>query len=232
MAVTLDKLEIRQGAFALRGDVTFAPGQSTAIIGPSGGGKSTLLLALAGFIAPVAGRVLINGQDQQGRPPAKRPLTMIFQENNLFAHLSLFQNAALGLCPDLKLDAGQRAQVHAALDRVGLSGRAQDRPANLSGGQRQRVALARAMLRPRAVLLLDEPFSGLGPALRHEMLDLFEKLRAEQGASLLMVTHNPDDARRIAKSVAVVANGKVDPPRATAELFADPPAALRDYLGD
>ena len=105
------------------------------------------------------------------------------------------------------------------------------RPGQLSGGQRQRVALARALLRARPVLMLDEPFAALGPGLRAEMLDLVARIREEQGATLLIVTHAPEDARRIAGQVVLVEGGVAHAPVATEALFADPPPALRDYLG-
>lgn len=231
MGITLEKLEIRQGDFSLSADMIFAPDCTTAIIGPSGAGKSTLLLAIAGFAQGVRGKVLIDGQDQSGIPPAQRPISMMFQENNLFPHLDVFSNTALGLRPDLKLDADQRAQVETALDRIGLGGRGRDFPGALSGGERQRVALARAMLRQKPVWLLDEPFTALGPALRHEMLDLFEEVRAAQSATLLLVSHNPDDARRIARETALVAGGQVHPPMETKRLFDNPPPELAAYLG-
>lgn len=231
MGVTLEGLEIRQGDFVLRADVAFAADCTTAIIGPSGAGKSTLLMAIAGFAPGVQGRVVIDGQDQRGVAPAQRPVSMMFQENNLFPHLDVFSNVGLGVRPDLKLDVSQRAQVGGALEKVGLGGRGGDYPGTLSGGERQRVALARAMLRDRPVWLLDEPFTALGPALRHEMLDLFESVRAAQSATLLLVSHNPDDARQIAQQTALVAEGRVFAPVETAALLDDPPPALAAYLG-
>ncbi|MFQ5438559.1 MAG: ATP-binding cassette domain-containing protein, partial [Paracoccaceae bacterium] len=163
--------------------------------------------------------------------PAARPVSLLFQSHNLFAHLSVFQNVALGVRPDLKLDAAQRSGVTAALERVGLADKAAQFPAALSGGQAQRAALARALLRDRPLLLLDEPFAALGPALRAEMLDLVDEIVSQTCATLLMVTHDPVDARRLGDLTALVADGIVHAPRPTPELFADPPEALRAYLG-
>ena len=113
----------------------------------------------------------------------------------------------------------------------GLAGMGERRPGALSGGQRQRVALARALIRARPVLMLDEPFAALGPGLRSEMLDLVARIREEQAATLLMVTHSPDDARRIASRTVLVEGGVAHPPVATGALLDDPPPALRAYLG-
>jgi thiamine transport system ATP-binding protein len=121
--------------------------------------------------------------------------------------------------------------VDEALNRVGLAGLGSRKPAALSGGQIARVALARALLRDKPIMLLDEPFGALGPALRDEMLGLVAALADETGATLLMVSHEPGDARRIADDVILVADGMAHVPVSTAEIFAHPPAALRDYLG-
>lgn len=212
-------------------DLALAPGSSTALIGPSGAGKSTLLAVIAGFLAPTAGRLSWNGGDITDLPPAARPATLLFQDHNLFAHLSVARNVGLGLRPDLRLDRAEWARVAGALDAVGLAGMEGRLPVQLSGGQRQRVALARALLRARPILMLDEPFAALGPALRVEMLDLVARIRAEQGATLLMVTHDPRDALRIAEQTVLVMDGTVAPPAPTAALLADPPAGLRAYLG-
>lgn len=230
MDVTLNTLEIQRDTFSLNADLSIGTG-STAIIGPSGGGKSTLLLAIAGFVEPTAGAILFDAQDLTKAPPAQRPVTLLFQENNLFPHLRVFQNVALGVRPDLKLTNDDKDRVEAALVRVGLSDMGARYPSELSGGQRQRVALARALLRDKPVLLLDEPFAALGPALRHEMLDLVAEIRAQQDATLLLVTHSPDDARRIADQTILVADGRAMPPAPTVELLDNPPAALAEYLG-
>jgi thiamine transport system ATP-binding protein len=212
-------------------DVAFATGTATALMGPSGSGKSTLLAAIAGFLAPARGRILWEGRDLTRLAPAERPVTLLFQEHNLFAHLSAAQNVGLGLRPDLRLDRAGWARVEAALAAVGLEGLGARRPAQLSGGQRQRVALARALLRARPLLLLDEAFAALGPAMRAEMLDLVETIRAEQGATLIFATHQPEDARRIAGQIVLVDGHRAHPPAPTEALLADPPPALRAYLG-
>jgi thiamine transport system ATP-binding protein len=229
--IGLERLVLEQGGFRLEADCAFPEGAVSALIGPSGAGKSTLLAALAGFLDPAAGRILIGGRDMAGVPPADRPVSILFQDHNLFPHLTALQNVGLGLAPDLALNTAQRAEAAGALAAMGLGGFEDRRPAQLSGGQRQRVALARALLRRRPVLLLDEPFAGLGPGLRKEMLDLVAQVAADRGLSVLMVTHQPEDAARIAGLAAFVDGARVHPPVPTAALLADPPPALAAYLG-
>ena len=227
----LDGVTIVQGDFRLEANLTLEPGARVAVLGPSGAGKSTLLGAIAGFIPLGAGRVLLDGQDLGTLPPGARPLSILFQDNNLFPHLSVAQNVALGLKPSLRLSGAEQAQVDAALARVGLDALGARRPAQLSGGQQGRVALARALLRRRPLLLLDEPFAARGPALKSEMLALVRDILDETGATLLMVTHDPADARVIATQAVVVAEGRATAPAPLTRLLDCPPAALAAYLG-
>ncbi len=187
---------------------------------------------LAGFIAPTAGRILWDGRDIGRLPPAERPLTLLFQEHNLFAHLTAAQNVGLGLRPDLRLgpegwDAGRRGAGRGRARRLRAA------PARAALGRPAPAGGARALdLRNRPkVLLLDEPFAALGPALRDEMLDLVARIRDEQGATLLMVTHAPADARRIADQIVLVEDGRTHAPVATAALLDNPTPALATYLG-
>lgn len=230
--LTLEGLEITYaGGFELRANFVIDPGALVAVIGPSGAGKSTLLAVIAGFFAPARGRVLWQGRDITDTPPGARPISMIFQDNNLFPHLSAAQNVALGLRPDMRLARADWAAVDAALARVGLAGLGARKPGALSGGQQSRVALARMLLQRRPLVLLDEPFAALGPALRAEMLDLVAALCAETGAMMLMVSHDISDAQRIAGQIIWLDAGMAHPPMPTAALLADPPAGLRAYLG-
>lgn len=227
----LDSCIIDNGGFRLSADFSVATGRRVAVIGPSGCGKTTLLEAIAGFLPLLQGRISWQGADITNAAPDKRPIAMLFQEENLFPHLSTWENIALGLDPDLRLTGTQNETLAKALTRVGLTDYQARKPAALSGGQRARVALARVLVRGRGLLLLDEPFAALGPALRAEMLDLVRALSEESGATLLMVSHNPADARRIAEEVIFVDAGRAHPPQETHHLFDNPPAALRDYLG-
>ncbi|MEP2682024.1 MAG: ATP-binding cassette domain-containing protein [Sulfitobacter sp.] len=229
--LTLEGMRIERGDFSLSADMTLAPGRSYAVIGPSGSGKSTLLAAICGFVPVAAGRLLRKGVEITDQHPGQRGMTMLFQDNNLFPHLTVRQNVGLGLRPDLRLKAADREAIDAALSRVGLSDHAAKRPGALSGGQQSRVALARVLVQARPWVLLDEPFAALGPALRIEMLDLVQDLARETGAGLIMVTHAPDDVRRIADEVIFVEGGRAHAPGPAAELLDNPPPALRAYLG-
>jgi thiamine transport system ATP-binding protein len=231
-AVRLDRVEFSYGESLMRFDATIAPGSITAIMGPSGSGKSTLLNLVAGFETPQAGHILIGGADVTHVPPAARPVSMVFQENNLFAHLDVAKNVGLGRSPSLGLTPQDKEAVAAALSRTGLAGKEKRLPRELSGGERQRVALARVLVRNRPVLLLDEPFASLGPALREDMLDLVAGVQSERGMTVLFVTHQPEDARRVAKRLVFLEDGAVSAAGETAEFFAkDGPSAFRRYIG-
>jgi len=190
-------------------DLTVPHGTLCALIGPSGGGKTTFLHAIAGFAQPASGRLAFDGKNLLGLPPAARPLSMLFQEHNLFPNLTPSQNVGLGIDPSLRLAGPDRERVADALERVGLAGLGERLPAEMSGGQRQRVALARALVRDRPLMLLDEPFSGLDPGLRREMIALVDGLRRERGMTVLMALHTPEDIRERADLVAFIDEGRV-----------------------
>ena len=218
------------GGPEMRFDVSIETGALAIVTGPSGSGKSTLLDLVAGFAEPRSGRVAIDGRDWTGTEPGERPVTMIFQEHNLFAHLDARTNVALGIAPRRRIMAADRERSDDALARVGLAGKGDRLPGALSGGERQRVALARALLRDKPVLLLDEPFAALGPALQDEMLDLVAAIRVEKGATVLLVTHQPEAAIRAASDVLFLADGRVHLRGNADVLRADDPT-VRDYLG-
>ena len=229
--LVLEGLRLRQGSFTLAADLAIPPGL-TAVMGPSGGGKSTLLSAVAGFLDPEAGRVTWRGRDLTRLPPGERGVAILFQDNNLFPHLSVAQNVGLALGPRLRPGRETAARVEAALAEVGLAGRGADRPGALSGGQQSRAALARVLLSGAGIVLLDEAFAALGPALKDEMLDLVQAKLVDGERAVLMVSHDPDDAARVAPRTVVVAGGRATGPVETAALLADPPEALRAYLGE
>lgn len=227
----LDQLVLDYPDFRLTADWQALPGEVVALIGPSGAGKSTLLNTIAGFLAPVSGRVLWQGRDLTPLPPASRPVAILFQDQNLFPHLTLAQNLGLALSPRLRLDAAQKAEVAKVIRRLGLQGLENRRPAQMSGGQQGRAALGRVLLQRRPVLLLDEPFAALGPAMKADLLALVAEIAAETRCLVLLVSHDPADARRFAARTVLVANGVAAAPEPTEALFANPPPALRDYLG-
>lgn len=213
-------------------DATIEAGSITSVMGPSGAGKSTFLNLIAGFEKPQSGRVLMGGIDVTGAPPSARPVSMVFQENNLFAHLSVEQNVGLGRSPALRLTEADRAAVADALARTGLAGKEKRLPRELSGGERQRVALARVLVRDRPVLLLDEPFASLGPALREDMVDLVMSVHKERGMTVVFVTHQPEDARRIGGNLLFLERGTVVAAGETATFFdQNGPEAFRNYVG-
>lgn len=227
----LDHLVLEQQGFRLTANWSVPVGARLAIMGPSGAGKSTLLSAIAGFLPPTTGIIRWNGQDLAPIPPGKRPVSILFQDQNLFPHLTIRQNLGLGIRPDLRLTTQDQDRIQAALTRTGLSGLDDRRPAQLSGGQASRAALARALLRARPILLLDEPFAALGPALRQDMLALVDQVARDTQALVILVTHDPDEAQALSGLTAFVADGIVAAPVATAALFANPPPALAAYLG-
>ncbi len=229
--ITLENAGFRYEDMVMNFDLQVTKGELVGIIGPSGAGKSTLLSLIAGFDDPVSGRISIGGVDMEGVAPDQRPVSMIFQDHNSFAHLDVWTNVALGISPDLKLDPQQRARVDAALARVGLTDFRARKPTELSGGERQRIAIARALVRDKPVLLLDEPFTALGPALRRDMLDLIREIQKERKLTVLMVTHQPEDAKHAASRVAFVQNGRISQVLPTKQFFAaTAPAEIRAYL--
>lgn len=178
-------------------DLSFVakPGEITAVNGQSGAGKSTLLDLIAGFLVPSAGRLMLDGQDLLPWPPEQRPISILFQSETLFEHLSAYQNLELGL-PRGAVDRQQK--IVAALTEVGLPGVLKQRADTLSGGEKQRVALARTLLRDRPVLLLDEPFSALDDDTRGTIRTLVKSLTERHRWITLLVSHHVDDVEALA----------------------------------
>jgi iron(III) transport system ATP-binding protein len=187
--------------------LSLAPGQVTCLLGPSGCGKSTTLRIAAGVDRQDSGRVLLDGRvisdDQHHMPPEKRSVGLMFQDFALFPHLTVAQNVAFGL------KGSAKEAVKAMLERVGLMDYCDKYPHMLSGGEQQRVALARALAPKPSVMLMDEPFSGLDNRLRDGIRDETLSILKEEGTSVLLVTHEPEEAMRMADQIALMRGGKI-----------------------
>ena len=193
----------------MRFTLSVRQGERIAVLGPSGAGKSTLLNLIAGFLQPASGSIVIDNGEYTYAPPAKRPVSMLFQENNLFNHLTVWQNIALGMDPGLKLSVAQRQTLEAIAEQMGLAAFINRLPGELSGGQRQRVAIARALLLRPQLLLLDEPTSALDMSVQAEILNLLNRLKALHGMTYLLVSHDADVIAHMSDRAAFMAHGEI-----------------------
>lgn len=226
----LDTFHLTQGSFRLRVDLSLEKGQGLGVMGASGSGKSTLLSLLAGFLTPDQGRIEMDGLDVTNLPVADRPISIMFQDNNLFPHLSVSDNVALGIAPNLKLTSDDQARVAQALQDVGLPNMAHRKPADLSGGQQSRVALARMLVRDRPIALFDEPFAALDPALRHEMVDLVRATCVKAGQTVVMVSHDMGDVSALCDRVLLLDNGDVALDTTVEQALNQQPLPLKPWL--
>ena len=224
--LTFDRLERRFDTTAALNGFSFdvAPAEVVCLLGPSGCGKTTLLRVASGIERPTGGRVLINDREVAGPqrfvPPERRNVGLMFQDFALFPHLSIIDNVAFGLRALPREDARREAAV--ALTRVGLSRYADDYPHILSGGEQQRVALARAIVPRPAVMLMDEPFSGLDVQLRERLQEETLSLLRETRATCLIVTHAPAEAIRLGDRIAVMRAGRLVQAGKAEELYRNP----------
>ena len=224
--LTFERVERRYNtSHALAGfSLDIAPAEVVCLLGPSGSGKTTLLRIAAGIEKPTAGRVLINDSEVAGPerfvPPEKRNVGLMFQDFALFPHLTIRDNVAFGLKSLPREEAAREAM--AALTRVGLERYAEAYPHILSGGEQQRVALARAIVPRPAVMLMDEPFSGLDVQLRERMQEETLQLLRETRATCLIVTHAPAEAIRLGDRIAVMRRGPLVQVGKAEELHRNP----------
>ncbi|STY62372.1 thiamine ABC transporter ATP-binding protein [Mannheimia haemolytica] len=186
-------------------------GERIAVIGESGAGKSTLLNLIAGFEKPESQQSLLwlNQENHLDTEVAQRPVSMLFQDNNIFPHLTVEQNIGLALVPSLSLNPKQKAQVKQIATQMGIETFLQRQAEQLSGGQKQRVALARTLLRDKPILLLDEPFSALDPQRRAELQQIVFEICQSRNLTLLMVTHQFEESLFLFNRVLTVYNGKI-----------------------
>jgi len=229
--LNIDQLRFRLGDWQLQVSLQAQQGDCIALIGESGAGKSTLLSLIAGFEQPSDGTILVNEQRIDELAPAARPVTMMFQENNLFNHLTLYQNIALGCHPGLKLTEDDRELIEQALEATRLGALRSRHPGDVSGGERQRAALARCLCQRRPLLLLDEPFTSLDPRLRAKMHELVDELRRTHGLTVIVVSHLPLEVARIADTLAFMHDGRIEEHGAADVTLADPKSPeLKEYL--
>ena len=217
-------LEVAYGGVPAVQDVslTLERGQVLAVLGPSGGGKSTLLRAIAGLEPVRAGSITFEGRDLAGTPTHRRGFALMFQDGQLFGHLSVTRNVGYPLRLRREPRAMTRNRVEELLELVGLAGFGDRMPATLSGGERQRVALARALAVDPRLLLLDEPLSALDATLRQSLAEDLREILLASGTTALMVTHDHDEAFAVADRIAVMFDGHLEQEGPISSVWARP----------
>lgn len=221
---------LKESYLTISTNISLEPDKIYAVVGPSGAGKSTFLNLISGFASISSGTIIWNGQEISNLPPAKRSVSILFQDNNLFPHLSVWRNLALAVTHWPKISRDNEEKLKAVMSEVGILGLENRKPSQLSGGQQSRVALARVLLQKNKILLLDEPFSALGPSLKDQMLELIKKIAKNKKLLVLMVTHEPADAKKVASQTLVVKDKKVHPPLSTEKALDPVNGPLADYL--
>ncbi|WP_420101420.1 ABC transporter ATP-binding protein [Bosea sp. (in: a-proteobacteria)] len=219
---------------AVRGvDLHIRGSEFLTLLGPSGCGKTTLLRMIAGFEAPTAGRILIDGQDVTRVPTYRRPIGMVMQNLALFPHMDVSENVMFGLLLRKEAPSVARRKAADALKMVGLGGYEDRLIHQLSGGQKQRVALARSLVTQPAVLLLDEPLSALDLKLRQQMQDELKRIQRQVGTTFVFVTHDQEEAMSMSDRIAVVNQGRIEQLGAPQEIY-DTPASLfvANFVGE
>ncbi len=234
-AVTVRNVTKRYGELRALDDVTleFPDGAFFALLGPSGSGKTTLLRAVAGFVEPEEGEILIDGADVAHIPAHRRNIGMVFQNYALFPHLTVFDNVAFGLSVRGAARSEARGKVARMLDLVRLSGLDRRKPRQLSGGQQQRVALARALVTEPKVLLLDEPLGALDKRLRQEMQIELKQIQRAVGITAIFVTHDQEEALTLSDRIALIDEGRLVQSGAPGEIYERPGTRFAaSFLGD
>jgi len=234
MSIEVTDVNKRFGDFVALENINLSipTGQLTALLGPSGGGKTTLLRIIAGLESTDTGSVVIEGRDATRLPVQKRNVGFVFQHYAAFKHLSVARNVAFGLEIRKKPKDEVKAKVHELLELVHLSQFADRLPSQLSGGQRQRMALARALAIEPTVLLLDEPFGALDAKVRKELRDWLRRLHDEMHVTTVFVTHDQEEALEVADSLVVINQGRIEQIGSPDDLY-DRPANdfVQSFLG-
>jgi sulfate/thiosulfate transport system ATP-binding protein len=224
MGIEVHGIGKRFGDFVALDDVDLSvrTGGLTALLGPSGGGKSTLLRIVAGLEKPDTGTVEIDGDDATRLAPRHRDVGFVFQHYAAFTHLSVYRNVAFGLEIRKRPKDEIRRRVHELLELVHLEKFADRLPAELSGGQRQRMALARALAVEPKVLLLDEPFGALDAKVRKELRDWLRRLHDEVHVTTVFVTHDQEEALEVSDEIVVINDGRIEQVGTPDELYDKP----------
>ena len=207
--IKLENLSIKLDNFRTKFTAEINKGEWVGIIGQSGAGKSTFLNLIAGFAQPEVGSLLINNTEMRNLSASKRSISSLFQDNNLFPHLSVYQNIAIAIKPNLKLHENEKGKIFEIIEYLNLSSKIHSSIGTLSGGERQRVALGRVMSSDKKILLLDEPFSQLDPNLRIEMLELIKKIREKKKITIIMAIHTPAEAIDFVSRFLLIKEGEV-----------------------
>src|SRR4051812_39808030 len=224
MAIEVRNVNKSFGATPVLKDISVdvAPGSLTALLGPSGGGKSTLLRVIAGLEQPDSGSVTINGADATRLSPQRRNVGFVFQHYAAFKHLTVFENVAFGLRVRKRPKADIARRVMELLELVHLEQFVGRYPRQLSGGQRQRMALARALAVEPEVLLLDEPFGALDARVRKDLREWLRRLHDEVHVTTVIVTHDQEEAMEVADTVVVMHQGTIQQTGGPRELYEEP----------
>ena len=207
--IKLENISLKLDNFRTKFTVEIKKGEWVGIIGQSGAGKSTFLNLIAGFAQPEVGSLLINNIEMRDIPASKRSISSLFQDNNLFPHLSVYQNIAIAIKPNLKLQDNEKKKIFEIIEYLNLSSKTHSSIGTLSGGERQRVALGRVMSSDKKILLLDEPFSQLDPNLRIEMLELIKKIREKKNITIIMAIHTPAEAIDFVSRFLLIKEGEI-----------------------
>ena len=235
IAVEVVGLGKNYGAVTALKSVSFSieSGRYYALLGPSGGGKTTLLRLIGGFLRPSAGQVYLHGRDVSDLPPNRRPTSMVFQNYALFPHMTVERNVAYGL-KLLRVAPGDvRDRVDRMLAMVGLEGYNRRMPHELSGGQQQRVQLARSLVLERDILLLDEPLASLDAKLRKDMCLELKRIQEKVGITFIHVTHNQEEALTVADRIAIIADGELVEEGTARDIYETPDKRFTaEFIGD